>query len=45
VKWIDEVLEHSLVHMPVPDTKSEDAKPKPEAGAKEEKSEDVVRPH
>ena len=45
VKWIDEVLEHSLAHMPVPDTKSEDAKSKPKAGAKEEKSEDVVRPH
>ena len=45
VKWIDEVLEHSLAHMPVPDTKSKGAEPKPEAAAKEEKSEDVVRPH
>jgi hypothetical protein len=27
VKWIDEVLEQALTHMPVPDTDSADAEP------------------
>ncbi len=45
VKWIDQVLEHALQHMPVPESKSADkkssaAKPDPEA-----KSKDIVRPH
>jgi ATP-dependent Lon protease len=45
VKWIDGVLEQALTHMPVPDTKSEGAESKPESASKEQKSEDVVRPH
>jgi ATP-dependent Lon protease len=45
VKWIDEVLEQALTHMPVPDTKSGGAKAKPKTASKEQKSEDVVRPH
>jgi ATP-dependent Lon protease len=45
VKWIDEVLQQALTHMPVPDTDSEDAKAEPKAASNEQKSEDVVRPH
>ena len=45
VKWIDEVLEQALVHMPVPDAKSESAKAKPKSASKDQKSGDVVRPH
>ncbi len=45
VKWIDEVLEQALTHMPVPETQSEGAESKPESASKEQKSEDVVRPH
>jgi ATP-dependent Lon protease len=45
VKWIDEVLEQALTHMPVPDTDSADAKAEPKAASNEQKSEDVVRPH
>ena len=45
VKWIDQVLEHALQHMPVPESKSADKKPaaaKPDADAE---SKDIVRPH
>jgi ATP-dependent Lon protease len=45
VKWIDQVLEQALTHMPVPETESKDAKAEPKASPKEQKSEDVVRPH
>jgi len=45
VKWIDEVLQQALTHMPVPDTKSGGAKAKPKSSSKEQKSGDVVRPH
>jgi ATP-dependent Lon protease len=45
VKWIDEVLEQALTHMPVPETKSEGPESKPESASKEQKTEDVVRPH
>jgi ATP-dependent Lon protease len=45
VKWIDEVLEHALVHMPVPTTKDESAEGKSETSADDVKSEEVVRPH
>jgi len=45
VKWIDEVLQQALIHMPVPETESKDSKAEPKAAAKEQKSEDVVRPH
>ncbi len=45
VKWIDGVLEHALVRMPLPDAKSKDAKSEPKSASDEQKSEDVVRPH
>ncbi|MDJ0701123.1 MAG: endopeptidase La [Woeseiaceae bacterium] len=45
VKWIDEVLEQALTHMPLPDAANKDAEADPQASEKEPKSEDVVRPH
>lgn len=45
VKWIDEVLEQALQHMPAPDGKSKDAKGARQAAADKQKTEDVVRPH
>ena len=45
VKWIDEVFEVALQHMPVPDAKSEAGKTKQETPAKAPKRDDVVRPH
>ena len=45
VKWIDEVLEVALQHMPVPDAKSGGEKAQAESVEKDEKSADVVRPH
>ena len=45
VKWIDEVLEHALQHMPLPEAAENEGKSKPKSSEKESKSEDVVRPH
>ena len=45
VKWIDEVMEHALVHRPVPDAKSAEAKAESKSPSDEKKSGDVVRPH
>ncbi len=45
VKWIDQVLEHALQHMPVPDAAAEEAEAAPKAAADEAKSDDVVRAH
>jgi ATP-dependent Lon protease len=45
VKWIDEVLEHALQHMPMPEAADEGEKAEPKAAETEAKSEDVVRPH
>ena len=45
VKWIDEVLEVALQHMPVPEAESKDRKSSSEAPEKGEKSTDIVRPH
>ena len=45
VKWIDQVLEAALQHLPVPDGKSEGAKPESDTSSKGEKSTDIVRPH
>jgi len=45
VKWIDEVLEHALTHLPFPASESKVSKSKSETPSKEQKSEDVVRPH
>ena len=45
VKWIDEVLEVALQHMPVPEAKSAAAKGKTKASGKGQKDSDIVRPH
>ena len=45
VKWIDEVLERALQHMPVPDAQTGESESKPKTAEKEPKAEDVVRPH
>ena len=45
VKWIDQVMEHALVHQPVPEAKSGDDEPEAKTPADEQKNEDVVRPH
>jgi ATP-dependent Lon protease len=45
VKWIDEVFEHALTHLPAPKAELEAAKPEAEASKSEQKSEDIVRPH
>ena len=45
VKWIDQVLEHALTHMPVPETPAEEAEAESAGSAEEQKTEDVVRPH
>jgi len=45
VKWIDQVLEHSLQHMPLPEAAEKEGKSEPKSTEKESKSEDVVRPH
>jgi len=45
VKWIDEVLQQALQHMPLPEASKEDAKSESKSPADEAKSEDIVRPH
>ncbi|MGH8193912.1 MAG: endopeptidase La [Woeseiaceae bacterium] len=45
VKWIDQVLEIALQHMPRPDAESAQKKPAASTPAKEPKSPDAVRPH
>jgi ATP-dependent Lon protease len=45
VKWIDEVLELALLHMPVPESKSKGKKGESAETAKEPKTGDIVRPH
>ncbi len=45
VKWIDEVLEHALTRMPLPDEKSQPPEVPSEKPAAEQKGDDVVRPH
>ncbi len=45
VKWIDEVLEHALVHMPVPEASKGKPEPKSKSPEKGPKSGDIVRPH
>ena len=45
VKWIDEVFEHALQHLPLPDGKSADKKTASTAAASKRKPGDVVRPH
>ncbi len=45
VKWIDQVFEHALQHLPLPAAKSEAKKPASSSPASKQKSTDVVRPH
>jgi ATP-dependent Lon protease len=45
VKWIDEVLEHALQHMPLPEAKAEESEGDSKPSEKDAKSEDIVRPH
>jgi ATP-dependent Lon protease len=45
VKWIDQVLEHALQHMPVPAAKSKGKKGQSIGRSKRQKSTDIVRPH
>jgi ATP-dependent Lon protease len=45
VKWIDEVMEHALVHMPMPEASKKDDEGEAKSPADESKSEDIVRPH
>jgi ATP-dependent Lon protease len=45
VKWIDEVLEQALQHMPLPKAKSKDSEEESKSPAKEQKSDDIARPH
>jgi ATP-dependent Lon protease len=45
VKWIDQVLEVALQHMPVPEAHAEGGEAESEAPQKSEESADTVRPH
>jgi ATP-dependent Lon protease len=45
VKWIDEVLQHALQHMPLPEAQSKDAKADTKSSAEEQKTDDSARPH
>jgi ATP-dependent Lon protease len=45
VKWIDEVLEHALQHMPLPEASKEEAESDSKSPSDDAKSEDIVRPH
>ncbi len=45
VKWIDQVMDHALVHQPVPEGHKKDAESESKKPSEEGKSEDVVRPH
>lgn len=45
VKWIDQVLQHALVQMPMPETTDKAGDVEPKSPESETKSEDIVRPH
>jgi len=45
VKWIDEVFQHALQHMPMPEAAKKGKKVEPEQQAAKQKSSDTVRPH
>jgi ATP-dependent Lon protease len=45
VKWIDQVLELALQHMPVPEADSAAKKEQAVEASKEQKSTDIARPH
>jgi len=45
VKWIDQVLEHALTHLPLPEAAKAEAEADSKSPENEAKSEDIVRPH
>jgi ATP-dependent Lon protease len=45
VKWIDQVLQHALAQMPMPETGKEASDVEPKSSESEPKAEDIVRPH
>ena len=45
VKWIDEVFERALQHMPLPEAEQKAKKAESKSPASGQKSTDVVRPH
>ncbi len=45
VKWIDQVLEHALTHLPLPKAAKDKAKAESKSPENDAKSEDIVRPH
>ena len=45
VKWIDQVMEHALVRMPLPEAASKDKKSGSKSPAEKQKSDDAARPH
>ncbi len=45
VKWIDDVLQHALPHMPIPAESEQVADEEPQSAADDGKAEEVVRPH
>jgi ATP-dependent Lon protease len=45
VKWIDQVLDHALVRMPLPEGAAEDKKAESKSPSEEQISDDAVRPH
>jgi ATP-dependent Lon protease len=45
VKWIDQVLQHALQHMPVPEADAKAEKEQAVEPANEQKSTDIARPH
>jgi len=45
VKWIDQVLEHALTHIPLPEASKSEAEAESKSPEKESKSDDIVRPH
>ena len=45
VKWIDDVLEHALQHLPLPKAESKGSETESKTPAKEPKTDDIVRPH
>ena len=45
VKWIDQVMEHALVHQPVPESKAKKDEKESKSPADDAAAEDAVRPH
>ena len=45
VKWIDQVMEHALAHLPTREAAAEGEKSESNTPSDEQKSDDIVRPH